>query len=64
LKWFALWAYLAASIAVVTSEQIAFYNDLDIGVTASMGAETGLAVIQWLVVAQFPLSRAPLLPWP
>jgi hypothetical protein len=47
IKWFVLWAYLAASVAAVTSEQELFYGGVDIGLTASMGAETGLAVIQW-----------------
>jgi hypothetical protein len=55
IKWFVLWAYLAASIAVVTSEQEAFYGNVDIGLTASMGAETGLAIIQWL--ADFVLLK-------
>jgi hypothetical protein len=49
VKWFVLWAYLAASIAIVTSEQEEFYGVVNIGLTASMGAETGLAVIQWSV---------------
>jgi len=39
----------AQKVTVAESMQ-AFYGDVDIGLTASMGAETGLAVIQWILV--------------